>query len=191
MINQHVTKEEWQSFFMNKNVDVKLRSRLLAHVSACPECRAFYTHASELSRAARAYSAAAVCQSNESAYAAVASFSAPVSRASAANVFSVDIDAGEDEAVFLADTVEATGTARQFAVNPEQGGACLREDGDAFTLHLTNRRLTIRVEDALCGKVAATLRSFDQADQNLSFSSGEASAVLSLNDLYSLELSFT
>lgn len=191
MTNQHVTKEEWQSFFMNRSSDAKLRSRLLAHVSTCAECRAFYTHASELSHAARAYSAAVACQSNESAYAAVASFSAPNSRASAANVFSVDIDAGEDEVLFLADTVEVTGTARQFAVNPEQGGVCLREDGDAFTLHLTNRRLTIRVEAALCGKVAATLHSFDQAEQKLSFSGGEASAMLSLNDLYSLELSFT
>lgn len=191
MINQHVTKEEWQSFFMDSNSDAKLCSRLLAHVSTCPECRDFYTHASELSRAARAYSAVLAHQSNESAYAAVASFSAPVSRASAVNMFSVDIDAGEDEVVFLADTVEATGTARQFAVNPEQRGTCLREDGDAFTLCLTSRRLTIRVENALCGKVAATLHSFDQADQELSFSGCEASAVLSLNDLYSLELSFT
>lgn len=191
MINQHVTNEEWQLFFMNSHTDVKLRSRILAHVSTCPECRVFYERASELSRAAIAYSAATARRDSRGAYAAVASFSAPVSRAAAANVFSVDIDAGEGKAVFLADTAEASGAARRFAVNPERGNTCLREDGDAFTLSLAGCGLTIRVEEALRGKVSAVLRCYDQEDQNLVFSGCEAAASLSLDALYSLELSFT
>ncbi len=192
MTKQHVTKEEWQNFFLNKKKgvrDVKLISRVLAHVAVCPECRTFYERANDLSRAASAYAAAMNGQEEESGYAAVASFSANPGQGAGAGTFCVEIDAEDGQAVFLADTAEASGAARQYAVNPEKENTCLREDEHAFTLTLTGMRLTIRVEDALQGRVQASLRCYEQA-QTLTFQGCEASAVLSKDDIYILELSF-
>lgn len=192
MTKQHVTKEEWQRFFLNKKKgvrDVKLISRVLAHVAACPDCRALYEKANDLSCAASAYAAAVNRQEEESGYAAVAAFSAPAEQEAGASIFSVEIDAADGQAVFLADTAEATGAARQYAVNPEKESTCLREDEHAFTLMLAGMRLTIRVEDDLEGRVQASLRRYGQA-RTLAFHGCEAAADLDGDDIYILELSF-
>lgn len=191
MTIQHVSKQDWQLFFLNRRngiQDRKLITRVLAHVTVCPECRELYQKAIDLSRAANAY-AAAVNTQEESGYAAVAAFSSETDKTSEAGSFSVEIDAEDGQAVFLADTVEATGSARQYAVNPEKEGTCLREDEEAFTLTLTGMRLTIRVEPDLEGSVRASLRCYDR-EQTLAFRGGEASAELSGDDIYILELSF-
>lgn len=191
MTNLHISKEEWQLFFLNKNqnANVKLNCRVLAHVAGCPECRELYDKATALSRTARAYNDALCTQHEESGYAAVASFSGKAPQAAGINTFTVDIDAEDGKAVFLADTVEATGSARRYAVNPEQEDTCLREDGGAFILALTGTTLTIRVESALADKVTASLRSFTK-EQSLVFTGCEATAELPGNDMSCLELSF-
>lgn len=191
MSDQHVTMEEWQLFLIDqpsKNTPA-LRSRVLAHVMACPDCRALYDKATALSRAASAYAAALRTQEEEDGFAAVASFSQPAPKSAAANTFTVDIDPEGGKAVFLNDTVEATGSARKYAVNPEKDDTCLQEDAGAFTLSLEGCTLHIRVESALQGKVGACLRSYEQ-EQQLAFSGCEASATLSEDDIYLLELTF-
>lgn len=191
MINQHVTKEEWQSFFLNRQKgreDVQLTSRVLSHVLGCPDCRAFYDRACDLSRAAGAY-AASMNAREESGYAAVASLSAQSRTPDEANAFRVEMDVEDGRAVFLADTAEASGTARQYAVNPEKENTCLREDEQAFTLTLTGTRLTIRVEPDLQGRVQAVLYCYEQ-DQTIAFNGCDASAELPDNDIYILELIF-
>lgn len=191
MTKQHVTKEEWQLFFLNKKKgirDVKLISRVLAHVAACPDCRALYEKANDLSCAASAY-AAAIDRQEESGYAAVAAFSASAEQGGGDSVFSVEIDAEDGQAVFLADTAEATGAARQYAVNPEKESTCLQEDEHAFTLTLAGMRLVIRVEEALEGRVQVSLRRYGQA-RTLAFHGCEAAADLDGDDIYILELSF-
>lgn len=192
MFNQHVTTEEWQLFFINNHStqnDPSVRSRVLTHVMACPDCRAFYDKANNLSQAASAYAAALRGQEEEDGYAAVASFAQPAAKAAASHTFTVDIDSDGSKAVFLNDTVEATGAARKYAVNTEQDGTCLQEDGDAFTLTLEGSTLHIRVESALQGKVSATLRSFDQ-EQQITFTGCEAAASMPDDDIYILELTF-
>lgn len=190
MTIQHVSKQDWQLFFLNRRngiQDRKLITRVLAHVTVCPECRELYQKAINLSHAANAY--AAVNAREESGYAAVAAFSSETDKTSEAGSLSVEIDAEDGQAVFLADTVEAAGAARQYAVNPEKEGTCLREDEEAFTLTLTGMRLTIRVEPDLEGSVRASLRCYDR-EQTLVFRGDEASAELSGDDIYILELSF-
>lgn len=192
MTNQHVTNEEWQLFFLNRKNDkhdVKLTSRILAHIVSCPSCRAFYDKATELSRAVNAYAAAVNRQEEESGFAAVASFSPSAAKPASASIFSIEIDAEDGEALFLDDTVEASGAARQYAVNPEKENTCMREDEDAFILTLTGMKLTVRVEPALQGRVKAVLRCYDQ-ENTLAFSGCEASAALPNDDIYMLELTF-
>lgn len=192
MTNQHVTNEEWQLFFLdrkNEKHDVKLTSRILAHIVICPSCRAFYDRATELSRAVSAYTAAMDRQVEESGFAAVASFSPNAVKPAAASTFSVEIDAEDGQALFLDDTVEAAGAARQYAVNPEKENTCMREDEDAFILTLTGMKLTVHVEPALRGRVRAVLRCYDQ-EYTLAFSGCDASAALPNDDIYMLELTF-
>lgn len=191
MINQHVTKEEWQTFFLNKQKgtqDAKLTGRVLAHVLGCPDCRALYDRASDLARAAGAYAASMNAQ-EESGYAAVASLSGQRGAPAEANAFRVEVDVEDGRAVFLADTAEASGAARQYAVNPEKENTCLSEDEQAFTLTLTGTRLSVRVEPDLRGRVQAVLHCYEQ-DQTLAFNGCDASAELADNDIYILELIF-
>ncbi len=192
MTNQHVTREEWQLFFLNKKKgmhDVKLTSRILAHIVGCPSCRAFYDRATDLSRAVSAYAAAVNAQDEESGFAAVASFSPQTIKPAEASTFSIEIDAEDGRALFLADTTEATGAARQYAVNPEKDHTCMREDENAFILTLTGMNLNICVEPELQGRVKAVLRCYDQ-ENTLSFNGCEASAALLNDDIYILELTF-
>ncbi len=191
MSNQHVTMEEWQSFFVNHSAqnNPALRSRILTHVMACPDCRAFYDKAGNTLRAANAYAAALREQAEEDGFAAVASFDRPSVKTSVPSKFTVDIDADGSKAVFLNDTVEATGAARKYAANSERDGTCLQEDGGAFTLTLDGTTLHIRTEDALQGKVCACLRSFEH-EQQMNFTGCEATASLPMDDIYILELTF-
>ena len=192
MTNQHVTKEEWQLFFLNRKAgthDARLTSRILAHIVGCPDCRNFYNSATNLSRVASAYAAAESVQNEESGFAAVASFSPQISQPAAASIFSIEIDAEDGQALFLADTVEASGAARQYAVNPEKDHTCMREDENAFTLTLTGMNLTVCVEPELQGRVKAVLRCYDRENM-LAFHGREASAILMNDDIYILELTF-
>lgn len=188
MTHQHITREEWLLF--HKNRDARISVRVLSHVAVCKQCRELYDKAADLACAASACAAAASPANQYSGYAAVASRSPMDLQPEAAGILTVDIDMDGGRALFLADSIEAAGAARKYALNPNEEGSCLQEDADAFTLTTKGNTLTLRVEAALAGSVSAVLRSIDTEELPLIFDSCEASAVLPRDDMYVLEITF-
>ena len=188
MSNQHITREEWLLFHKNRSPQISLR--ILGHVAACRQCREIYDKGADLACAASACAAAASPANRYSGYAAVASRSPIEMKPDAASRLTVDIDVDGGKALFLADSIEATGSARMYALNPSEDRTCLQEDGDAFTLTTKDGILTLRVENALAGRVSAALRSIDVEDLPLVFNGCEASANLPGDDMYVLEITF-
>ena len=190
MSKQHVTMEEWQLFYMNASSGNKsLHKRILNHVISCPECRAFYDHANALADAANAL-ARTSRPAQEDGYAAVAGMEMPLTKTAQTNTLTVNIDVNADGAVFLDDTVETTGSARQYAVNAENDGTCLVEDGGAFTLTLQDGTLFLHMEKELEGKISACVQSYGN-EQPFSFENGIASVRLTEDEIYILEMTFS
>lgn len=187
MTNQHIAREEWLLFY--KNRDAKISIRVLSHVAACRQCREVYDKAADLASAASACAVASTAN-QYSGYAAVASRSPMDMKPDAGSTLTVDIDMDGGRAIFLADSIEASGSARMYALNPSEDGTCLQEDADAFTLTAKGSTLTLRVEEALMGSVSAVLRSIGTEELPLVFEGCEASAVLPCDDMYVLEITF-
>lgn len=188
MTNQHVTRDEWLRYRSNKR-DAALSIRILAHVAVCKECRELYDRSADLASAASAYAASLSGQNQYSGFAAVASRDPMNMGAAAASTLTVDIEVENGQAQFLADSIEASGSARKYALNPNGDGTCLREDLYAFTLTLSGSTLTLTVEEALEGRVYAALRCIN-AELPLIFSGREGSTVLPGDDMYVLEITF-
>lgn len=191
MTTQHIAQDEWQRYFMShKNQDsLLLRNKIMTHIASCAECQAFYDRASALAQAAQAYSEALKQQPSAYGYEAVAALSFPMDAQSGEGVFSVAIDTEGGTAVFMEETIEYTGSAEQYAVNPEDDSHCLREDLDAFRLELTGTSLHIHVEDTLVNKVHAILRS-DAQTTDMLFDGNHARAELAADDIHVIELIF-
>lgn len=189
MTNQHITHEEWLRYHMNKR-DANLNIRILTHVAVCKQCRELYEKSADLACAAGTYAISTAGQGQLSGFTAVASRNPISTDTAATSTLTVDIDMEGGQAQFLADSIEASGNARKYALNPNENNTCLHEDLDAFTLTLTGGMLTLSVEEELKGRVHAVVRSIDADELPLVFAGCEGSAVLPGDDMYVLEITF-
>lgn len=186
MKNQHITREEWLLFHTKRDAGISVR--ILSHAAVCEKCREIYDRSIDLAGAARALAEQRGYGYQDSGYAAVASREW-TQNDTAGGTLCVDVDVNDGKAQFLAESIEAAGEARKYALNPNADGTCLKEDWGALTLEVQGSRLCLRVEEALRGKVSAEVRSAQTAQQ-LVFEGCEASAALPGDDLYVLEITF-
>lgn len=195
MKNQHITKEEWLSFFADYPMqkDLQLNDKILAHVEVCEECRELYTSAAELYKAAREYAAVAGPFTNVSgdagAYRAVAAYGEVSDLPDAAGSVKIDIDFNGSMGSFDADTLELEGTAYRYLFSVEENGKQLNEQYGEAGIQLEGNLLTITVADSLVGKVHAYLRVYEDL-QDVTFEGTHGQCILQQDDIYQLIIHF-
>lgn len=148
MVNrEHISERDWLRLLSAREHNkewMQLQSRLMMHINACPDCKALYDAAVEVRDAARDLRGASARSEREDGYEAVAS-GAPWERTApvSAGSLSVCIDQGADAAYFLEDTMETFGAANRFAMNMEEDGSCLEDDGGELRLSLKDGQLLV------------------------------------------------
>lgn len=191
MEENHISQAEWTQFFSARQhtaEHMKLQSRILMHAAHCDLCRGLYEKGLDLREAARAYAdSAAPFAADDGAYRAVASAGSPQTAKKHGGSLAVDIDAGTG--CFMEDSLETQGCANKYALNPEDGGARLVDDGGEMTLSLENGEVRVEIPE---GKTQVTGQLLTQEGETaLAFTQGKARAPLPAEDFCTLEMFFT
>lgn len=152
MSGGHVSRQDWMALFSAERRDanwMRLQDRVMAHVNECAGCRDLYEKGMALQAAARAAAGAAEQRcAGESAFRAVASADRPVRAADGPRGrLCVCVDSGAEEAAFIDDTLELEGCANKYALNPEEEGRRLLDDGGALCLELRDGQLLLALGD--------------------------------------------
>ena len=194
-MDQHISREEWTALFSNPypGADrMRLQARVAAHLNGCAACRELYEKGRALQAAARAMAASGQSAASRSAFRAVADAEGPARAADGPlGRLCVCVDSGTDDAAFIEDTLETEGCANKYALNPEDDGRCLLDDGEALRLELRDGRVRVALgagePDAECRLLAE-----DEEAHVARASAGQAAEIeLPPDSFCTLELVFT
>ena len=195
MSEKHISREEWTAVFSQprgRDAQAALRSRILAHVSVCPSCAAVYEKGRNAQAALRQYQRA-VPEAREEypdgAYQAVASHGIGTNKQPASGSLSVDLDIQDGQAVFLEETLDTLGLANKYAMNLEDGGRRLEDDGGLLTIWTENGTLRLYYADGAVRPSAKLIT--DEGEIPLVFTENEARAPLPTDDYCTLDIAFT
>lgn len=194
-MEQHIRKEEWFYLFnpeLSVPEETKKKNHLLAHISICPECRAIYEKGRDLQASLRMFSTIKDQSTSSfwgSEYKAVASpHQGDVEEAKVSGYLSIDIEIQNNSAVFLEETLEASGLANKYALNAVDQGQRMEDDGNALTLEADNGRIRIFFSDGDV-QIEAKLIT-EEAIIPLYFSEKVAESPLPTADYCTLDMSF-
>ena len=191
--NSHITQEEWVALYSARTgaaERMRLTGRVKLHIAGCPECAALYEKANDLRTAARMLAESRAADENEDAFRAVASWQEPTASVSQGSLF-VCVDNQPGRPVFLEETLEASGLANKYALNPEDGGQTLEDDGSALRLTLSEGGLTLCLREE--GVTARFLLIREDGEEGGSLASDGHPLRLPLpaDDYFTLELTFS
>lgn len=144
---QHISMMEWAWFYSGQKEgrgQFTLQQRVMKHLGICPECRKLYEKATALQDAASKIALLNSVDAREDAYLAVASGNTSQSnKAEIRGRLCVYIVSKRDHAQFVEGTWETSGFANRYALNAENDGRDLLDDGDSLRLYLRGDHLTI------------------------------------------------
>ena len=195
MSEKHISREEWTAVFSQprgRDAQAALRSRILAHVSVCPACAAVYEKGRNAQEALKWYERSVRGGRGEypdGAYQAVASHGAGTNKQPASGSLSVDLDIQDGQAVFLEETLDTLGLANKYAMNLEDGGRRLEDDGGSLTIWTENGTLRLYYADGAVRPSAKLIT--DAGEIPLVFTENEARAPLPPDDYCTLDIAFT
>ena len=195
MSEKHISLEEWTAVFSQppgREAQAALRSRILAHVSVCPACAAVYEKGRNAQAALRQYGRSLLGGREEypdGAYQAVASHGMGTNKQPASGSLSVDLDIQDGQAVFLEETLDTLGLANKYAMNLEDGGRRLEDDGGSLTMWTENGTIRLYYSDGTVRPSAKLIT--DEGEIPLVFTENEARALLPPDDYCTLDIAFT
>ena len=153
-MEQHISRGEWIYLFdstLNAHGDTKKKNHLLAHLAICPECQAIYEKGKNLQMAVRRFSTISSQSASSpwnSAYQAVASPTRDNSdKSQAMGYLSIDIEILNKSAIFLEETLETTGCANKYALNMENHGQRMEDDGNALAMEMDSQNIKVFFSD--------------------------------------------
>lgn len=195
-MSDHISKEEWLRFFSTKqdsDNDRDLRTKVIAHLSSCEECRNLYTSAMNVKRAVRdrATNVYKNSFSDSAAFQAVASSvnDSLSHRKTCSGSLSVEILVHAGKASFQFDTLETSGCAEKYALNETQDKSSIVDDGDLLSIILKGRNIEVLFKDGAISPHAV----LDSEDGSISlpFTNGLAVASLPVEGYCSLDITLT
>ena len=182
-----ITKEEWMRFASPDCPDT-LKARILLHAASCAECRSLLEQIRSARTALHVFSDASLSRGTEGgAFRAVASADGP-HREHVSGFLSVDFGPVNGALRFDPDSLEDSGCAQKYALNPEQEDTVLADDLGALVLRLEGRELILTLSD---GEPDASCRILtDEGDPLVFPLSGTCRQQLPEAGLYTLEITF-
>lgn len=149
----HITPEEWTVLLGNGHPGKRgLAPELMAHISCCGTCRAFYEQARRMKQVLRQSSrtdrTGEKYDADSPEFQAVASASPLQPRQEEqTGSICVCIDTLSGHPVFVPSTLETEGTARKYALDFEENDTVLQDDEEELILRLEQDHLAVSFQD--------------------------------------------
>ena len=190
-LSHHIDQETWALYFsdgLSAQERFAVQNRIMAHIAECPACNAFYEKAQAMRRAAQAYSE--YLHTDEDAYQAVASYRIHEETQPSANWLSVDLEPYGTGWRFIEDSLETVGSADMLAMNPEDDGRTMADDGGDVRMSLSGQTLKVSfASNVLPARVKLLL---EEEELVLPLRDGEAEGELPAGtELATLEITFS